>query len=105
MKRISALLLAGLLATAAATAATAAERQVKIEVTGLTCPSCPYIAAQAIEKITSTKIIAGTYDQAGEKAVFIVSYDDAVTNAKAIAAAPDEYGYPGRVLEAQKPKS
>lgn len=82
-----------------ATAAQAAERQAKIEVTELFCPSCPYIAAQAIRDVESTDILQVDYDQAAEKAVYLVSYDDAVTNAEAVAAAPGEYGYPGRVLE------
>lgn len=99
MKRISALLLASLLAT---TAAHAAERQITIEVSGLTCPSCPYIAAKAVEKIDTAKILGGVYNQAAETVVFKVSYDDAVTNAKAIAAASDEYGYPGRIVSGAK---
>lgn len=82
-----------------ATAAQAAERQARIEVTELFCPSCPYIAAQAIREVESADIVEASYDAAAQMAVFLVSYDDAVTNANAIAAAPAEYGYPGRVLE------
>jgi periplasmic mercuric ion binding protein len=96
MKRLSATLLAILLATSAANAA---ERQAKILVTGLTCPSCPYIAAQAVESIKSVEVVGGQYDAQAQRIVFIVSYDDAVTTPEAIAAAPQEYGYPARVLD------
>ena len=87
-----------LFALTMATAAQAAERQAQIEVSELFCPSCPYIAAQAIRDVGSTDIVEVDYDQGAEKAVYLVTYDDAVTSAEAIAAAPGEYGYPGRVL-------
>ncbi len=98
MKYLLSTVVAGLLST---TAAFAAEQQVKIEVSGLTCPSCPYIAAEAIKSVDSVQIVDGAYDEAAQTAIFVVSYDDAVTTPKAIADAPDEYGYPGVVLEAQ----
>lgn len=88
-----------LLALVLAAAAQAAERQAKIEVTELTCPSCPFIAAQAIRDLESVEIVEGDYDQGAEKAVFVVKYDDTATTAAAIAAAPGHYGYPGRVLD------
>jgi len=78
----------------------AAEQQARIEVSELFCPSCPYIAADAVKTIESVKIIEGDYDQEAEKIVFLVSYDDAITTAQAIAEAPMQYGYPGRVLGA-----
>lgn len=88
-----------LFAMALATTSQAAERKAKIEVTELFCPSCPYIAAQAISDLSSVDIVEGKYDQSAEKAVFVVKYDDAETTAAEIAAAPEQYGYPGRVLE------
>ncbi|MGR3402825.1 MAG: heavy-metal-associated domain-containing protein [Paracoccus sp. (in: a-proteobacteria)] len=88
-----------LLGLFAATAAQAAERQASIVVSELTCPSCPYIAANAVKSIDSVEILQSEYDQAAEKIVFLVRYDDAVTSPEAIAAAPLQYGYPGRVLE------
>lgn len=88
-----------LLGLFAATVAQAAERQASIEVSELFCPSCPYIAANAVESIDSVEIIQGDYDQAAETIVFLVSYDDAITTPEAIAEAPMQYGYPGRVLD------
>jgi len=78
----------------------AAEQQARIEVSELFCPSCPYIAADAVKTIESVEIIEGDYDQEAETIVFLVSYDDAITTAQAIAEAPMQYGYPGRVLDA-----
>jgi len=90
---ITALLLTG-------SAALAAEQQARIEVSELFCPSCPYIAADAVRSIESVEIIEGDYDQEAEKIVFLLSYDDAITTPEAIAEAPMQYGYPGRVLDA-----
>lgn len=89
-----------LLGLLAATGAIAAEKQAGIEVSELFCPSCPYIAADAVKSIDSVEIIQGDYDQTAEKIIFLVSYDDAVTTPEAIAQAPMQYGYPGRVLDA-----
>lgn len=100
MKRFAITLAAFLVATAA----NAAEQRVRIEVSGLTCPSCPYIAATALRSVESVDIVAADYDAAVEAAVFLLSYDDAVTTPTAIADAATEYGYPGRVLDAA-PKS
>ena len=88
-----------LLGFLAATGAQAAERQASIEVSELFCPSCPYIAADAVKSIESVEIIQGDYDQDAETIVFLVSYDDAITTPEAIAEAPLQYGYPGRVLD------
>lgn len=96
MKLFATTILAGLLV---AGAALSAERKVKIEVTELFCPSCPYIAAQAVESVDSAKIVDGMYDAQAQLAQFVVSYDDTQTTPEEIAAAPKQYGYPGRILE------
>jgi len=82
-----------------ATGAQAAERQASIEVSELSCPTCPYIAADAVKSIDSVKILQGDYDQAAEKIVFLVSYDDTITTPETIARASMQYGYPGPVLD------
>ena len=96
MKRLAIALAAFL----AASAANAAQQQVQIEVSGLSCPSCPYIAATALESVDSVEIVEADYDASAQMAVYILSYDDAVTTPEAIADATMEYGYPGRVLGA-----
>lgn len=83
----------------AAGSVSAAERHAKIEVSGLTCPSCPYIAAEAVKSVDSVKIVTGDYDEAAQIIVFDVTYDDAVTTPETIAEASMDYGYPGRVLD------
>jgi len=77
----------------------AAEQQARIEVSELFCPSCPYIAASALRAVESVDIVEADYDVAAQQAVFLVSYDDAVTTPEEIAGAPMQYGYPGRVLD------
>ena len=77
----------------------AEEQTLTMEVGGLWCESCPYIAAQAIQSVNSVEIIDGFYDPDLQIAQFVVTYDDVLTNADAIIAAPDEYGYPGKLIE------
>jgi len=99
-------MISGILASIVLTgAASAAEQQATIEITGMTCPSCPYIAADAVQSVTSVEIVSGDYYQSAQLIVFIVTYDDALTTPQAIAAAPMEYGYPGRVLTGVDAKS
>ena len=76
----------------------AAQKTVKIEVTGLYCASCPYIAAQAIQSIKSATITDGFYDQKNQMAQFVVQYDDAQTTLDALTKATVEYGYPAKII-------
>lgn len=96
MKRLVAIVSAVLIAGTA----NAAEQRVRIEVSGLSCPSCPYIAATALRSVDSVNIVETEYDKAAQLAVYLLTYDDAVTTPEAIAGATMEYGYPGRVLDA-----
>jgi periplasmic mercuric ion binding protein len=95
MTKLWTTLIAGLLS---ASAAWSAQQQTRIEVSELFCPSCPYIAADAVKTIESVQIVEADYDQEAEKIVFLISYDDALTTPEAIAEASMQYGYPGRVL-------
>lgn len=92
------LVLAVTLTAVAGSGAWAEEKRVKIEVAGMTCPSCPYIAARAIESVKSAKVVEGVFDGVAQIARFVVKFDDAVTTVDAIAGAPKKYGYPGRVM-------
>jgi len=96
MNKLWTTLIAGLLSTSAAWSA---QQQTSIEVSELYCPSCPYIAADAVKTIESVEIIEADYDKDAETIVFLISYDDAITTPEAIAEAPMQYGYPGRVLD------
>jgi periplasmic mercuric ion binding protein len=76
-----------------------AEQTARIEVTGLFCASCPYIAAQAINSIESAKIVDGFYDPNSQLAQFVVQYDDTLTTLADLVKATDQYGYPARLVE------
>ncbi len=96
MKR---LLLAGALALASAGAALAGQRTATIEVTGLYCASCPYIAARAISEVASANIVDGFYDQEAQLARYVVEYDDEIATPDELVAATMQYGYPARLIE------
>jgi len=79
--------------------ALAGERIATIEVTGLSCPSCPYIAAQAVMAIPSAEIVDGFYDAEQQLAHFVIRYDDEITTLTALIGATDEYGYPSSLVQ------
>ncbi len=79
-------------------AAWAEEQQTNIEVSGLYCPSCKFIAGEAMKMIESVDIIEAIVAEDGESAVYVVSYDDAVTNPQEIAEWTLMYGYTSEVL-------
>ncbi|APX89175.1 hypothetical protein BV394_05125 [Brevirhabdus pacifica] len=78
-----------LLSVAAVQAETATTR---LDVTGLTCPSCSYIVATALKKVETVEIvdfIEGDF----EDGTYLVNYDDAVTDPEALIAAVTGVGY------------
>lgn len=79
--------------------AVAAEQTITVEVGGLWCSSCPYIAAQAIQSVNSAKIVDGFYDQEQQLAQFVVTFDDLLTDADAIVASTSEFGYPAQLVD------
>lgn len=94
MKRMILTIAAGL----AATTSWAAEQVITVEVSGLTCPSCPYIAADAIKAVESAEILNVDFNSGDESARYTVRFDDAVTTAQAVATASDSYGYSGAIV-------
>lgn len=96
MKRTTILTLALALA---ASAATAAERNARIEVADLTCPSCGAIAMSLIGGVDSTEVLDA--EMTSETvAVFTVRFDDEVTSTEAIAlAVVDGAGYRASPLD------
>ena len=85
--------------------ASAAERTATIEVTGLYCASCPYIAAQALSSVPSAKIVDGFYDGNAQMAQFVVTYDDSLATLELLIAATADYGYPSRSIDHITPPS
>lgn len=82
----------GLMLLASGTAF-ADQQRASIEVTGLYCPSCSYIAGEALEQAASVEIIDQIPGETGDTAVYVVTYDDAATTLAEIVAKPVSYGY------------
>lgn len=96
------LVLTAALAITSASMACADERQVQIEVSGLFCPSCSYIAGKSMEKIDSVSVLGATEASDGSTAVYLVSYDDDVITPAEIAQRPAQYGYTASVLGSEE---
>lgn len=77
----------------------AEERQVRIEVSGLWCPSCSYIAGEALQKSVSVEIVEFEEYESGESGVYTITFDDALANIDEIVAQPAAYGYSAVLLE------
>ncbi len=75
----------------------AAEKQVSLEVGGLTCPSCFYIAGKAMLSVSSVKILQ-FIEGKNETALYIVSYDDEAATPELIVKAVMGYGYPAKLV-------
>ncbi len=80
-------------------AALSAERTVNIEVTGLYCSSCPYIASQAIQSVESARITGGFYDANRQMARFVVQYDDEKATVDQLLQSTMQYGYPASLVK------
>ncbi len=83
----------------AAGSAQAAERIARIAVDGLWCPSCGYIAAQALTSVPSVEILEREQSKDRRSAIFSVRFDDDDTTPEAIAASVAMYGFAGTALE------
>jgi mercuric ion binding protein len=76
----------------AAPAAFAAERTVTFAVDNMTCASCPYIVKTSMAAVPGVTTVAVSFEAKSAT----VTFDDAKTNADAIAAASMNAGYPAR---------
>lgn len=97
-------IIAGGILLLASGAAFAEQQEARIEVSGLFCPSCSYIAGEALEQASSLEIIGYEPSDTGESAVYIVTYDDTATTLADIVAMPVNFGY-GAVLVADDSNS
>lgn len=79
--------------------ASAEERQARIEVSGLWCPSCSYIVGEALQKSQSVEIVAFEGNDSGDAGVYTITFDDALTTLDEIVAQPAAYGYSAVLLE------
>ncbi|MGR3591527.1 MAG: heavy-metal-associated domain-containing protein [Limimaricola soesokkakensis] len=70
----------------------AAEAETRLHVTGLTCPSCSYIVATTLKRIDTVEI-AQFIEGEADDGLYVLHYDDAVTNPEALIAAVTGVGY------------
>jgi len=73
----------------------AAPREIVLEVAGMSCPACPYIAEQALERVAGVEEAEVSYERKTARVVF----DDAVTTAEELSAATAALGYPSKLRE------
>lgn len=81
----------------AASPAAAEERRAAVGVSGLTCPSCSYIAGRSIEALDGAEVARFSAGERGT-GTFEVVYDDAAVSLDAIVAAVEANGYDAGVL-------
>ena len=87
---------AGLIAALlGATAAFAAEQTVKLDVQGMSCPSCPYQVESALKKVEG--VISAKASLAEGSA--LVKYDDAKTDLAALTKATEDVGFPSSLAK------
>lgn len=72
--------------------ATAESVRATVTVSGLTCPSCSYIAGRSINALEGTEVL-GFDGGDGGTGTFTVRYDDALLAPKAIEDAVEANGY------------
>lgn len=90
---LKALIVAGSLL--AAPSAFAGEQTVTLEVSGMSCASCPYIVKQTLAGVDGVTAVEVSY---AEKSA-VVTYDDSKTEVAALTVATGDMGFPSRVKE------
>lgn len=77
------------------TAAFATEQTVKLDVQGMTCASCPYQVQSALKKVDGVIIV----DVSLQKALAVVTYDDAKADVAALTKATADAGFPSALAK------
>ncbi len=98
MKSIKTLLTgvaAGLVMVASAWAS---PQTVTLNVSGMTCPTCPITVKKALEKVSGVSKVEVRF----EKKQVLVTFDDAKTNTDALVKATANAGYPSQPEKAGK---
>ena len=75
-----------------ASVAMAAEATTRVAVEGITCPSCSYIVATAMKRVESVEILEFIEGDT-ENGLYVLRYDNALTDPEAIVAAVTGVGY------------
>jgi mercuric ion binding protein len=76
----------------------ASPQTVTLNVSGMTCPTCPITVKKALEKVSGVSKVEVRY----EKKQVLVTFDDAKTNTGALVKATTNAGYPSQPEEATK---
>lgn len=92
------LLLAATVSVVAASSAWAAPRTATLNVSNMTCSTCPITVKRALTKVKG--VIRALVDFDRKQAV--VSFDDAVTTPSALIRATTEAGYPSYVAPSDR---
>ncbi|MBB4054053.1 mercuric ion binding protein [Devosia subaequoris] len=79
--------------------ASAAEQVVRLEVGGLTCPSCSFIVGNSLKSVESVVIEDFVEGKDASEGVYTVRFDDEITSTDALIAAVEKNGYPAALLE------
>lgn len=77
----------------------AAEQVIRLEVGGLTCPSCSFIVGNSLKSVESVVIEDFVEGEDANEGLYTVRFDDAVTSADALIAAVEKNGYPATLFE------
>ncbi len=78
-----------------AAAASAAPREVVLDVANMSCSACPYIIEQSLKKVDGVREVEVSYSEKTARVVF----DDAVTTLEALSEATAAVGFPSTPRE------
>lgn len=87
-----------LMIAGATTVAFAAEKNVTLDVRGMTCATCPITVKKALSRVKGVSRVDVDYD----KRQAVVIFDDAKTNVGALTRATADAGYPSTVKKATR---
>jgi mercuric ion binding protein len=76
----------------------AAEQVIRLEVGGLTCPSCPLIVSKSLKSVESVVIEDFVKGEDASEGLYTVRFDDEVTSADALVAEVEKNGYPVKLM-------
>ena len=77
------------------TAAFAAEQTVKLDIQGMSCPSCPYQVESALKGVDGVISAEASLWQGSA----VVMYDDAKTDIAALTKATENVGFPSKLAK------
>ncbi len=78
-----------------AASAVAKERAVTLTVSGMTCPSCPYMVKKSLARVKGVVSVKVSLDEGKAWVVF----DDAKASPAQLTAATENIGFPSKVAE------